>query len=59
MVIIAIINRLLAVMKVETDIITSIAACLIGLAMILVIMNVKTFKTDVIIFICNVFHITD
>ena len=46
-------------MKVETDIITSIAACLIGLAMILVIMNVKTFKTDVIIFICNVFHITD
>jgi hypothetical protein len=59
MVIIAIINRLLAVVKVKTDIITSIAACLIGLTMILVIMNVKTFKADIIIFIGNMFHFTD
>jgi hypothetical protein len=38
-------------MKVETDIITSIAASPIGWAVILMIIYVETFKTDVIIFI--------
>ena len=41
-------------MKVETDIITSIAVSLIGRAGILMIMYVETYKTDVIIFINNV-----
>ena len=36
-------------MKIETDIISSIAANLIGRAMILVIMYAKTFKTDAIV----------
>ena len=38
-------------MKVETDIITSITASLIELDVILVVMYVKTFKTDMIVFI--------
>jgi len=40
-------NRIMAVIKVETDIITSITVSLIGRAVILVIMYVETFKTDV------------
>ena len=40
-------------MKVETDIITSITASLIGRAVILVIMYVEIFQTDVIVFISN------
>ena len=40
--------------KVETDIDTSIAVRLIGEAVILVIMYVKTFKTVAIVFIGNV-----
>ena len=39
----------MAVLKVETDIITSIAVSLIGRAVILVILYVDTFKTDVIV----------
>jgi hypothetical protein len=41
-------------MKVEIDIIVSIAVSLVGRAVILVIMCVETFKTDVIIFIGNI-----
>ena len=41
-------------MKVETDIITNIAANPVGRAEILVIMYVKTLKSDVIVFIDNV-----
>ena len=44
--------RITAVLKVETDIIASIAASPIG--QLLVIMSVDTFKTDVIVFIGNV-----
>ena len=46
----------MAALKVKTDIITRIAVSLIGEAVILVIMllYVKTFKTEVIVFICNV-----
>jgi hypothetical protein len=40
------IYRITAVLKVETDIITSIAASPIGRAVILVIMYVETFKTN-------------
>ena len=47
----------MSVLKVETDIITSITVSPIGTAMI---MYVKTFKTNVIVFICikhdNVMH---
>ena len=43
-------NRILAVLKVETDIITSIAVSLIGRAAILVIMYVETFKTNINVF---------
>jgi len=48
----------MTVQKVETDIIT------IGLVVILVIMYVETFKTDVIVFIGNIItfltsHFTD
>jgi len=39
----------MAVLKVETDIITSITASLTGGAWILVIMYLKIFKTDFII----------
>ena len=41
-------------MKVETDIITSIAASLMEWTVILMIMDVETFKTNVIIFTGNV-----
>ena len=47
------IYRIMAVMKVETDIITSITESLIGRAAMLVIMFFKTFKTDGIVFISN------
>jgi len=40
-------------MKVETDIIASIAVCPVALGYMLVIMYVNTFKTDTIIFIGN------
>ena len=43
-----------AVLKVETYIVTSISASLIGRAVILVIMYVETFKTDVIIVIGDI-----
>ena len=46
--------RITTVMKVETDIITNITVSLIGRAVLLVIMYVEIFKTDVIIFIGNV-----
>jgi len=39
-------------LRAETDIITSITTSPNGRAMLLVIMNAKTFKTDVINFIC-------
>ena len=41
-------------MKVETNIITSIWASLIGRTVILVIMYVKTFKADIIVYISDV-----
>ena len=43
--------RITAVLKVETDIIASIAASLVGLVVILVIMYVEIFNTDIIVFI--------
>jgi len=43
--------RITRVLKVETGIITSIAASPIGRAVILVKMFVEAFKTDVIVFI--------
>ena len=49
----------MAVLKVETDIITSISASpIIGQTVILVIMSVDTFKTDIIVFIGHV-RLTD
>ena len=48
------IYRIMAVLKVETDIITSIAASLTGWAVKLVIMYVAIFKTGVIVFIGKV-----
>jgi hypothetical protein len=46
--------RITTVLKVETDIISSIAASPIGWAMILLIIYVKIFKTGVIVFISDV-----
>ena len=46
--------RIMAVVKVETDLITFIAAKVRGRAVILVIMFVEIFKTEVIVFICNI-----
>ena len=48
------------VLKVETDIIRSIASSPIGWSLILVIMYVETFKTDIIVFIRNfsIFDVT-
>ena len=45
------INRKMTILKVETDIITSIHESPIGRAVILVIMYAETFKTGVIAFI--------
>ena len=47
--------RITSDFKVETDIIASIAMSLIGRILILMIMNVKTFKTDVV-FISIICH---
>jgi len=44
----------MSVMKVKTDIFVSIAASLIWQAVMLFIIYVKTFKTDVIVYIGNV-----
>ena len=46
----------MAVLKIETDIITSITTSLIGRAVILVIMYVEIFKICIIIFIDNKRH---
>jgi hypothetical protein len=46
--------RITAVLKVETDIIASIAASSTGQAVILVIMYVEIFKTGVVVFISDV-----
>jgi hypothetical protein len=46
--------ELTAVMKVETDIITSIAASPIGWNVILVLVYVETFITNVIVFVSNI-----
>jgi len=48
------IYRITVVMNVETEINSSITASLIGQAVILVIMYVKSFKTAVIVLICIV-----
>jgi hypothetical protein len=45
------IYRITSVLKVETDIIASIALIRRGQVVILVIMNVKIFKTGIIVFI--------
>ena len=44
----------MVVMKTETEIITSIAVSPVGQAVILEIMYVETFKTDIIVFISKV-----
>ena len=44
----------MAALKVETDIITSVSESLIRQHVILMIMSDKTFKTEVIVFICDV-----
>ena len=48
------IYRIMVFINVKTDIITSITTSLIGGAVILVIMYVKTFKTGVLVFISSV-----
>ena len=45
------IKTITSVLKKSTDIITSITACHIGLAEILAIMSVSTFKTDTMLFL--------
>jgi len=49
--------RITPVLNIETDI-ASIAASPMGQDAIPVIVYVDTFKTDIIIFICNMFDIT-
>ena len=49
-----IVYKIMAVMKVETDSIARITVSLIGWAVILVIMYIKTFKTNIIVFVGNV-----
>jgi hypothetical protein len=46
--------RITTVLKVETDIIASIAASPTGRAVVLMIIYVEIFKTDIIVFICDV-----
>ena len=48
------IYRIMAVFKLQVDIITSIAEGPIGRAVILVLMHVETFKTDNTVFISNI-----
>jgi hypothetical protein len=50
--------RITAIVKVETYIITSIAMSLMEWVVILVIMYVKTFKTDDMVFIGNIICLT-
>ena len=53
--------RITAVLKVETDIIFSITVTLIGWAVVLVIIYVETFKTDILLFLLvnhNAFVVT-
>ena len=45
--------RITAILNVGTDIIANIAASSVGQAGIFVIMSVETFRTDVILFICD------
>ena len=49
---------MMSILKVDTEIITSIASCPVGRAVILVIMYIEIFKSDVVVFIGNVFDIT-
>ena len=51
--------RVTAVLKFDTNIITSIAADPIELAVMLVIMNVEIFKADVTVFIGNLSNVFD
>ena len=44
----------MSVIKVKTDIIPSMGASLIGRVVILVLMCIKTFKTDIFVFIDNI-----
>jgi hypothetical protein len=44
----------MAILKIETDIFTNISASLIGQAGIFVIMSVKAFRTDFVVFIGDV-----
>ena len=50
----AIIYRITAILKVQTDIIANFSASQIGRARIFVIMSVEAFRTDVIVFISDV-----
>ena len=45
-----ILHRITAVLKVETDIITSVAVSLTGQVLILAIMYIEIYKTDMIVF---------
>jgi hypothetical protein len=47
-------SRIMAILKIETDIISNISASLTGRARIFVIMSVEAFRTDVIDFISDV-----
>ena len=42
---------MMSILKVDTEIITSIASCPVGRAVILVIMYIEIFKSDVVVFI--------
>ena len=46
--------RIMAILKVETDIIANISAIPIERAGIFVIIFVEAFRTDVIVFICDI-----
>ena len=48
----------MAILKIETDIFTNISASLIGQAGIFVIMSVKAFRTDFVVFIGDVMCFT-
>jgi hypothetical protein len=48
------VNRIMAILKVETDIIANISASPIERAGIFVIIFVEAFRTDVIVFICDI-----
>ena len=52
-----VIYRITKLLKVETDIITNISTSPIGRAGLFVIMSVKAFKTDVIVFIGDVINV--